>query len=263
MGTASLGFLLLVLGQAPPGDDYYAAATAAGRELSRQVEYLQRSFANIPGPDEGRGLYQQTELILVDVTYLRQQIKRKVGREDLYLALDKVDGKINSLLDDLQGFAKWVPAVRMAVQGVQAAQHDMHFALSAGDGAPARQSSAAYRQTLVLKAKAQNLEGLVRYVFYEQDSLPGWTAGFKDLRGAINALQDLQNKKASRDDLKQQMLQVDKAWDKLVTKMKALPEDQNLLLVSDFARVDAIFDRLSRLFAIQNRRAPLKDPLPY
>lgn len=262
MTICHLGILALALGQAPPGDDYYAAATAAGRELSRQVEFLQRSFATIPGPPEGRGLYQQTENILVDVIYLRQQIQRKVAREDLYLAFDKVDGKLKSLEGDLQGFAKWVPAVKMTLQGVQAAQHDLHFALFSGDGAPARQTSAIYRQILVLKTKTENLANTVNYVFDEQDSLADWKAGFKTLRGEINQLQKMQNAKEKPEALKTQMQAVDASWDKLVAKMKALPEGQNFLLVSDFARVDAVFHRLAQSLTIKGRRAPLVDPFP-
>src|SRR5262245_42548831 len=166
-------FLTAALGQGPADqDDYYSATTAAARELATQLEALTRSFVNIPGPPEGRGLYKQADGIGYDLIYFRQQLKRKVSREELYTAFDKVDGKLNTLLEGLEPFEKWVPAVRMTARRVKAAQHDLQFALAGGESSPARQSDALYRQTLVLLTRAEDLEGMVRYVFEEQDSLP-------------------------------------------------------------------------------------------
>lgn len=260
MGSLGIGMLLVgsALGQAQGNGTDYEAITASARELARQLEFLQRSFANIPGPPEGRGLYQQSELIQYDLIYFRQQLKRKVAREDLYLAFDKVDGKVNTLLGDIQGFTNWVPSVKMTSRAVASALHDLHFALSSGDGAPVRQSQAAYRQTLAALAKIDDLKNMVGFVFDEQDVLKPWMAGFADLRRDMVALQKLQqNKKAAPADLKAQMVQADKAWDKLVGKFKELPEDQHLILRLDFGRVDQVFARLDAMFGIPSRRPNL------
>src|SRR5262245_55605011 len=252
-------FLTAALGQGPGGqDDYYSAATAAARELATQLEALTRSFVTIPGPPEGRGLYKQADGVGYDLIYFRQQLKRKVSREDLYIAFDKVDGKLNTLLEELQPFEKWVPAVRMTARRVKSAQHDLQFALSGGDSAPARQGDALYRQTLVLLTRTEDLENMVRYLFDEQDSLAAWRAGFKEVRGQMADLQRLQKSKASADEVKKQFALTDQAWEKLVGKFKELPEDQHLILRSEFGQVDQVMARLAQRLGIQGRRAPLK-----
>jgi len=261
VGTYALSTLFLataVLGQAPPGDDYYGAATGAARELARAVELLQRSLVTMPGPDDGRGIYQQLEPIQMDVTYVRQQLQRRAGRDDLYLAFAKVDGELNQLLGDVQNFGKWAPAVALALRRVRTAQHDLHFALSAGDEGPARQAESAYRQTLALQTRLEDLQNLVRYVFTQTDALPGWDAGFAELRGALTGLQRLQKDRAGRDDVRPQFAQVDRAWEKLVAKYRDLPEGQHLLLRADFGQTDGALARLAGLLGVQGRRPPLK-----
>ena len=168
-----------------------------------------------------------------------------------------MDGKLQSMLSDISALEKWSPALRMTAQRLLAANHDLQFAMSSGDGTPARQSQVAYRQTLVLLSRTEDLEGLVRYLFFEMDSLTAWNADLKELRSAIAELQRVQ-KKGSRDDIKQQLMKTDQAWEKLVTRFKGLREGQYLILRLDFGKVDQVFDRLARMYGIQNRRPPLK-----
>jgi hypothetical protein len=266
MATCHAGILLLAaaaLGQQPPGPDYYAAATAAARELSNQVQYLEQTIIAVPrpvSPPGGDGLFQQTEDILSNLQVLRQRLNDKAGREPLALGFYGVDGKINGLFNEIQGMERWNPGLRMTARRVRYAQQDLHFAILGNDGAPATQAQVALRQTLVLLDRTDDCLGVVRYVFTEQDSLPGWNAGFADFRGALTQLQKLQQTKASRDDVKQQLLQADQRWAKLVNRFNQLGTDSNLLLRSNFAQVDRLLDRLSQLYGVPDRRAPLKDP---
>src|SRR5262249_6193438 len=151
-------------------------------------------------------------------------------REELYLAFDPLDQKVTQLLSDLQGFEKWNKALRMVAGRVQSALHDLHFAVSAGDGTPARTSQVIYRQTLVLLARTENLESLVRYVFDEQQSLKRWTGALGELRREIVALQKLQQKKAPRAELNKQLMRADQFWEKLVGQLKDFPGGQYVLL---------------------------------
>jgi hypothetical protein len=48
--------------------------------------------------------------------------------------------------------------------------------------------------------------------------------------------------------------------DPILRWFNALPTANNLLLGSNFAQVDQILDRLSRIFDVKDRRAALKDP---
>jgi hypothetical protein len=260
-----VGILLLTIavGQPPPGPDYYASATAAARELSNQFQYLQQAIIAVPrpaGPPGGDGLFQQTEGVLSDLQVLRQQLNDKANREQLALNFAKVDAKINTVFDEIQGMERWNPGLRMTARRVRYAQHDLHFALLGGDQAAATQAQTAYRQTLVLQDRTEDCLGIVRYVFAERDTLSGWNAAFADFRGALNQFQKLQKTKASRDDVKQQLLQTDRSWAKLVDRFNQLGTDTNLLLRSNFAQVDRLLDRLSTMYGVPDRRAPLKDP---
>ena len=74
MGLHYVGFLLCAgaaVGQGPTGqDDYFAAATAAARELSRQFEYLQQAIIAVPRPPSppgGDGLFEQTDTIQMNL----------------------------------------------------------------------------------------------------------------------------------------------------------------------------------------------------
>lgn len=262
MGLGHLGILFVIgagLGQGGGQNDYYASLSAAGRELYTKLDLFQQSLVTIgPSPSVGRGIYQQSNGIVYDLIYFQQQVKCQVSRDDLYIAYDKMDGKLETLLGDLKAFEKWDPALRMMAKQVISANHDVQFALAGGGDNTARKGQAAYRQTLVLLDRVGNLENLARFVFDEQASLPAWNSDFKGLRQSIADLQSAQKNKASKDDVKAKFQQTDQAWEKLVTRFKALNEDQQLLLRLGFGQVDQIFARLAPLFGIDNRRAPLK-----
>ena len=245
------------------GDDFRAAATGAARELSRQLFFFQNTISLIPGPPGGRGLYQQCDTVQGDLQYFQQQLKRQVSREELFLNFDKMDAKLTQLLGDIKNFEKWDTALRTVAKRVLAAEHDLQFALSIGDGTPARAGQAAYRQTLALLTRSENFANMVRYVFDEQAVLQQWNADLAGFNQAIKEFQSLQNKKAPAADLKNQLLTANQAWEKLVARLKALPQGQSLLLQSDGAQVDQVLFRLAPLIGIKDRRAPLPDPLAF
>jgi hypothetical protein len=261
MGHLQICLLLATagLGQAPAGqDEYYTSAIGAARELSRSLDFLQRSFATIPTDPPGRGLYKQLDPIQLDQLYFSQQLDRRASRSDLYLAYAKVDTGLSQLFADIQDISKWDAALRMAMRRVRSAQHDVHAALSAGDQAPDRQGQGAYRQVLALDTRAEDLDNLARYVFNEQDSQPGWKADFANLRSAISSLQR-GLKDGTPDAARRLMLQVDQAWSKLIDRYNDLPRGQHLLLRSDFIQFDRMLARLAPLVGVTDRRPALKE----
>jgi hypothetical protein len=262
---ASLFVAAAALGQpAPPGPDYYAACTAAARELSNQFQYLQQAIIAVPrppGPPGGDGLFQQTEDVLSNLQVLRQQLNNKAPLERLQLGFDSVDAKINGLFSEIQGMERWNPGLRMVARRVRYAQHDLHFAIFSDSGAPTTKAQRTYRQILVLQDRTEDCLGVVRWLFAEQDSLAGWNAGFADFRAALAELQKMQKNKASPGDVKKQMTIADQSWTKLVTRFNQLPAAPNLLLGSSFAQIDGLLDRLSKLYGVTDRRPPLRDPL--
>ncbi len=245
------------------GGDFRGPTTAAARELSNQLAFLQTAMAAIPGGPQGRGLWQQCDSVQGDLQFFQQQLKSQVSREELYLNFDKMDAKLNQLLTDIKGFEKWDDAMRMVGKRVVAATHDLQFALSIGDSTPARGSQATYRQTLSLLARSETFTNMVRYVFNEQAVLQQWNADLASLRQAIKDFQGSQQNKATPADVKAKFLATDQAWEKLVARLKALPQGQSILLRSDGAQVDQVLARLAGLLGIKGRRATLLDPLAF
>jgi hypothetical protein len=244
------------------GVDSRVPATGAARELSRQLFFLQNTISLIPGPPAGRGLFNQCDAVQGDLIFLQQQMKRPVSREELLLNFDKMDAKLKQLLDDMKGFQQWDEPLRMVCQRVRAAEHDLHFALT-GEGNPAGASQIGYRQTLALMTKSENFAGMVRYVFDEQNVLKGWNTDLAAFKQAMTEFQSLQQNKAAPEKIKNQLLATDQAWGAIVTRVKALPQGQYILLQSDAAQVDQVLFRLAKVFGINNRRSPLPDPLAF
>lgn len=261
MGSCHLGVVLLVgasLGQAGGDQNYYAGVSASARELATKLDLFQQSLVTIgTSPSLGRGIYKQSMAIVYDLIYFQQQVKQQVSRDALYIAYDKMDGKLETLLGDIKLMEKWDPALRMMAKQVIAANHDVQFALAQTDATPARKSQAAYRQTLLALNRTDSLTNLVRFVFDEDDSLVQWNADLKALSQAIAQLQQVQKDKSSAADMKAQFQATDQAWEKLVTRFKSQSEQQQLLLRLSFGRTDQVFARLAALFGIQNRRAAL------
>jgi hypothetical protein len=269
MPSCQLTLLVLAaatLGQQPPGSDYYAAAMDASRQLSNQVQYLQEAIIAVPrpaSPPGGDGLFQQTEDILSNLQVLRAQLRNNAGKEPLALSLAPIDRKLNGLASEIQGMERWNPGLRMVARRVRYAQQDLHFAILGTDGAPQTQADVALRQTLVLQDRTHDCLGVVRYVFAEQEVLPAWNKGFANFRGALSDLQNLEQTKASRDDIKKQLLTADQSWARLVDRFNKVGTDSSLLLRSNFAQVDRLLDRLSTLYGVPDRRAALKDPFAH
>src|SRR5262245_63340117 len=113
----------ITLGQ-PGQGDYYGPIAASAQELAQQLDYFQRALYTIPGPPMGRGLYKQSDRIVYDLIYFQQQVQQKAAREMLYIAYDKVEQGLQTMLGDIKGLEKWDPALRMVAQQVTAANHD-------------------------------------------------------------------------------------------------------------------------------------------
>lgn len=252
------GLLVPLAGMAASagGDDSRVAIDGAARELSRQLEYLQRAIAGLPGPPDRRDLFVSAEKIQFDLIYFQQQLKRKVSRESLVLAFDKMDDRFKKVMEELEGIEKWDQGVRMAARRARAAEHDLHFALF-GDNGGGRNSQALYRLTLVLLTRTEDLESHARYVFDDKDMIRRWTDDLEDFRLALVSFQRGQKDKLSRDQLKGRFTEADRDWEKLVRKLRTLPERQYYLLRGDAAQIDQGMERVARAFGITDRREKL------
>jgi len=172
------------------------------------------------------------------------------------VAFDEVDRQIKGVIDLLEGAPMLTGGLRLAVRRLSTADHDLHFALCGGDDGTVRPAQVLYRQSLALRTLIDDVEKKLRWVYMNQDALDGWLADVKAVRQAAADFQKLQDKKAARDNLKQQFVQMDKVWSNLIRRYNGAGAEQYLLLNS-FARVDRVLARLAPRFGIKDRRAPL------
>jgi hypothetical protein len=242
------------------GPEYWDSVTTAAREMSRALDTFQDAFLMDSGPIDGRGLFKQSEQIRMSLIYFKQQVGRRVSRDEIYLAYDKVDRQVKGLLGIIKGLERWDSGLALAARRLQTADHDLHFAVSAGDSSSARVSQVVYRQTLALLARIENLNRTARWVYSEQPPLEAWTTDIKDLRREVLAFQQLQQKKAPVGDFRKQLLQAGKVLDRIVRRFSGAGDNQYLLQTA-VSRTDRGYARLAGLFGIKGRRAPLSDKL--
>lgn len=259
--ACALGLLIgmsLVSAEARAGENPWTPALTASREVSKQLEMMQRAFATIPQlGNGGRGLYGQAEQIQVALFQLRQSLKDNVGRENVVVNFLKLDGQVKQLLDDLQGIDKWDASVGFVARRLQAAEGDLHFAIL-GPGIGANQQAASlYRQTLVLQSRADELQAMIKFVYLEQDVLPGWMGEMKDLRQAITGFQQMQQKQAPIPDLKIQLAKVGDAWSKLIARFNRIPGQTYVLMQSDAVQFDAVLSRVDAMLGVQRAKGKL------
>jgi hypothetical protein len=243
------------------GDADYRPIRAAARELERQLDFMLRALATIPGPSQGRGLYKDLNLVHADLTVFQQKVQKKASREDLRVAYDKLDSRLHRLLEEVEAFENWDKAIRLVARRARAADSDLHFALFGSDPAMSGSAQALYRHTLAARARLENLEDEIRYLFEGQQSLQLWLPDLKAARGSLAEFQRLQKAQAERSALQKQFKDLDGIWEKLVRRFKDLPERNYLRLLSDAAHVDRALDRLAKLIGVSGRRLPMRDPL--
>lgn len=256
-----VGVLAITLLTAPTvqaGDNPWTPALAASREVGKQLEMMQRAFSTIPTlGNGGRGLYGQAEQIQIALFNLRQSLKQNADRETIVVNFLKLDPQVKQLLGDLQGIDGWDAAVGYVARRLQAAEGDLHFAIM-GPGANADQKAVAlYRQTLVMQSRSEELQSMVKFVYLEQNVLPGWMAAMKDLRGSIDEFQRLQQKQAPVADLKAQLTKVGQSWSKLLERFNAIPEQTYWLMQSDAAQFDNVLSRVDAMLDVQRPKGKL------
>lgn len=238
----------------------WVAAKAAAREVYRQLEFMHGAIATIPGPPEGRGLYGQVDGAVYAAVQLQNRLQAKADRAALYLAFERLDGKVKGLLEDLKNFEAWNQALKFAAQRLQAAEHDLSFALAVGETDGKKKTDALYRQTLGLQGRVETLGEQIVFTFTGFDSLGDWKAAVQDLRDAITAFQRLQQKKADSPDLKAALEVVNQRWQRLTDKFGKLRDTQYILLQQGAAAVEGALLRIDDVFGIRGKaRLPRLD----
>src|SRR5262245_24261640 len=148
--------LLPQLSAAQDTVDYLAAKTAL-REVYDQLNFMNQALGTIPGPPEGRGLYDQVDRISWQLIVLKNKIAAKESAESLYIQFNKLDMPLQTLLKELQNFDVWNKPLAFVSRRLAAAENDLAFALGFTDPNPKKQGDALYRHTLGLQGRAEAL----------------------------------------------------------------------------------------------------------
>lgn len=253
----TIGSLLTPLA-ARAGDSPWTPALAASREVSKQLEMMQRAFSTVPQiGNGGRGLYGQAEKIQVALYELRLTLKNDAGREAVMINFLNLDGQVKQLLSDLQGIDGWDASVGYVARRLQAAEGDLYFAIVGPGGKADQQAATLYRQTLVMQSRVEELQSMVKYVYLEQQSLPAWMAAMKELKQGIDEFQRLQQKQAPVADLKAQLTTVGQSWTKLIERFNAIPGQTYVLMQGDAVQFDNVLSRIDAMLGVQRAKGKL------
>jgi hypothetical protein len=118
------------------------------------------------------------------------------------------------------------------------------------------------RRTLAERALVESLANNLNWLFGGRESSAGWKDDLGPVQESLAALQRLEEKKGSTaDEIKNQFVQTDKAWAKLVQRYTDAKAQDKALLRSFVVMADQGMARLAPLAGVKDRRAPLTDGL--
>jgi hypothetical protein len=256
-----LGLLLWTsAGQARPGPagggsaEYRDGVLGAIKELNQQVTLLQDVLFDEPSARQGRGLFKQTGTVLVRLDGLKNQLKSGATRQELYQAFGDLDVTIQSLVGEIGILGSYEKPLKRAAVRVRAATHDLHFALSYGDGSDARRADVLIRQTLAFGTAAEQLRVVADYLLAGQESFDDLDGDFQAIRGATAALRKALRRKADAKALQAQFAKVQHAWAELVVDYESLSQTNRYLLQNKAAQLDRIYGRLFGLMGQKGYR---------
>jgi hypothetical protein len=239
------------------GADYLAGVEGAARSLGQQLDLLQDAIADEPQGRRGRGVWAQSSKVSLDLTFLRQQLKTKASRADLYQAFVRLDDRLQALLGEIRGLGPEERPLKMAGARMQVALDNLHFAVSAGDDSAGRGAQVMTRQTQALAAAAQDLERVAGYLLAGQDSWAALKGDFSKLRQASGAFQASLSGKPNPKAVKGQFAKVQEAWAPLTVDYGLLSSTNRMLLQNKAEPLDAIYGRLFTLVGLKGYRPRL------
>jgi hypothetical protein len=257
-GAVVLGLLLCTApapAQPGPADggsaSYRDGVLGAISELSQQVQLLQDVLFDEPSARQGRGLFKQTETVMVSLAGLKRQLKSGATRQQLYQAFGDMDATIQLLVGDIGSLGPYEKPLKRAAVRVRAATHDLHFALSYGDGGDARRADVLMRQTLAFDVAAEEFRRVASYLLEGQESADDFGNDFQEIRRTTAAFRKALRRKADAKALQAQFAKVQYAWAELVVDYESLSQSNTMLLQSKAAQLDRIY---GRLFALMGQK---------
>jgi hypothetical protein len=237
-----------------------AAISTAARDLGKQFDFLQELFGTNDQLSRINGLFQQTLDVQIALAEFRQNVSANASAEQLAISFDTLDRKLNNVLAETQFLEKDLPALRLVNNRLRLADHELHFAVFGGSGSSERQGEKLVRRTLAERGLVESLANNVNWMFGGREGASGWKDDLTDVQKVLTALQGVVEKKgATADEIKEQFLQADKSWAKIVQRYTDAQPQDKMMLRSFVVTADQGMARLAPLAGVKDRRAPLTD----
>jgi hypothetical protein len=235
--------------------EYLTIVKVETRYLVRAVERFQETIIEELNGRKERKIYRQADDVLSLLVDFERGLDAAPSRERLYARFGEVGVKLHELLEAVQKEAKDVRALRREASRVDAADEELHFALSAGDTTALRVQQVFKRQARRLVFAAKELEETAQYALSQEpgDVSPG---DFRKLVEASVRFQRSVEAGTEREQLRKDFQDVDQAWLRVVEVLKRIKPRQNLYLVRCAAQVDRLHERLYRLLDLKEKDRP-------
>jgi len=238
------------------------AAIAAINRVERQLNFLQEFFGENTEFSAYTGVFNQTMDLQVSLEGLRQKINNQAGREDIVLAFDGVDKQVSTILSAINGMDLSTAGLRMATRRLKAAESDLHYAMFTGDLTPARRLAILNRQASTQQIYVSCLVNNVSLVFSgKKEVLAGWKDDLSALQKSLTTLQELAQNNGTVPQLREQVLQADNLWDKIMQRYNNAKANR-AALQGFVSLVDQRFAKMSNVVGVKDRRAALTSSFP-
>jgi len=235
--------------------EYLTIVKVETRYLVRAVERLQETIIEELSGRKERKVYRQADEVLSLLVDFERALDTATSRERLYSRFGEFDAKLRELLEAVQKEAKDIRALRREASRVDAADEELHFALSAGDTTAQRVQQVFKRQARRLVSAAKELEETAQYALSKEpgDVSPG---DFRKLVEASIRFQRSVEAGVEREQLRKDFQDVDHAWQRAVEVLKRIKPRENLYLVRSAAQMDRLHERIYRLLGLKEKARP-------
>jgi hypothetical protein len=238
-------------------EQYLAEVRKTVEQLTRDLELFQGTVIDELSGKQQRDLYRQADAVLDESAAFQQSLKTGGSRDELYRRFDQMDAKLHALIEAVRALGTGQRALQRAATYVQAADDQLHFALSAGDTSEARTRQVVERQARALTAAAHELKQAASYAL---GGVPGRGALVGDvtkLAEAAEAFQKGLGGPADRKGMQESFAEVNAAWERVIQGLNGLPPHENVYLLRSAFRVDRFHERLYRLLGLKGDRPQL------
>ncbi len=241
-------------------DTDYAEMLAATREVSNQISYLQELYTTDRQFLRVNGLTDQTLDFQSALSTFRNSVIEQAPTEQIAINFATVDRKLNSLLGVVQGLQSEIPSVNLVCNRLRVAEHNLHFAVFAGDDTPNRNLEVLLRQTMAQNTLVGRLNTTAGWLFSNPDTVMDWQNDLTAVQQALTNMQQVaQAPGANPAAIKAKFGEVERAWDQITQKYEVTNPGYRDVLRTDVSLIDQGFSRLAPLAGVNGRQTTVTD----